>query len=216
MYIEANRNTFLKREPDQANLLPKGSFVNIQKGNSYRIEEILDTHHLHEKLRLSGKSGVTIGDWWVFRPHWDYLEKTPTMAIFTLKQPLKQDGNKYVWGNLSFSDGFWVTASSGAPGYQYRGAHKIRGSGLIPTSDQWRINLPGYHLDTKGIEGWFWHITPDPFMGRWELGLHRDANVLGSAGCIVVPTKVFPTLETYLRERYEEGYKQIKLRAQYT
>jgi hypothetical protein len=49
-----------------------------------------------------------------------------------------------------------------------------------------KISTSGYYLATKGVEGMFYHITPDPFCGRGELGLHRDANVPGSAGCIVV------------------------------
>jgi len=51
-------------------------------------------------------------------------------------------------------------------------------------------------LATPGIEGMFYHITPDPDpdTGRSEFGLHRDSNVAiypGSAGCIVVKTSDF-------------------------
>lgn len=210
--IEAKQNTFLKRTTEQSDELVKGDLLPIVRGQDYRVDSFLDSYHLHVKVRLKTLEGNHVGDWWVFRPHWDFLDTLPLTALFTLKQP-KKGVRGYVWGTLSFSDGFSITASSGAPGFQYSGAHTIRRRGLIPPSDRWRINLPGYHLNTKGIEGWFWHITPDPFLGRSELGLHKDANVLGSAGCIVVPVDVFPSLEDYLKKKQE---KQIKLTVRYT
>ena len=43
-------------------------------------------------------------------------------------------------------------------------------------------------LDTRGVEGLFFHITPDPVGSgvsiRSELGIHYDANVPGTSGCI--------------------------------
>jgi hypothetical protein len=210
--IEANRLTYLKRSPQQANILDDNDKVRIAKGKTYWIDERLEVRGLHECLRISGSGNQPLGIWWVFRPHWDYHESLPVIARFSLKQP--QKGIKdYVWGELSFSDGFGIQASSGQPGYQYKGAHKIRGLGLIPESEDWGINLPGYHLNTRGIEGHFWHITPDPYMGRGELGIHKDANFLGT-GCIVVPTNLFPRLETYLKDK-AKTIKQIKLTVRY-
>jgi hypothetical protein len=212
--IESNRLTYLKRYPEQSSLMDDNDKIRIAKGKTYKVEKNLEVRGLHEHLKLSGSGGQMLGNWWVFRPHWNYRNNLPVVALFTLKQPQKDD-NRYVWGELSFSDGFKIKASSGQPGYQYRGSHRIKGLGLIPESSEWLINLPGYHVNTKGIEGHFWHITPDPFMGRRELGIHKDANVLGSSGCIVTPVNVFPELEDYLRGKSKE-YKQIKLRVKYT
>jgi hypothetical protein len=138
----------------------------------------------------------------------------PITATFTLDQPSRGTPG-YVWGTLRFSDGATFTASSGAPGFQYVGARTVRGKGCIPPGTGWKINLPGYHLNTRGIEGWFWHITPDPRFGRSRLGLHRDANALGSAGCIVTPSPEFPRLKNYL-DRLSKTQKAIDLTVIYT
>ncbi|MEG4963586.1 MULTISPECIES: hypothetical protein [unclassified Microcoleus] len=45
-------------------------------------------------------------------------------------------------------------------------------------------------METRGVEGDFFHITHDPVVSdkgiRGELGLHFDANYPGSAGCVVL------------------------------
>lgn len=84
-----------------------------------------------------------------------------------------------------------VVATSGAAGFQnWTDFHKI-GKGLIPPCDKFVIITGGYKLPTKGIEGMFYPIEPSPvpIYGRSELGLHFDANVPGSAGCIVIENK---------------------------
>ena len=86
--------------------------------------------------------------------------------------------------------------TSGLPGYQYWGASKIKRAGRIPTCKQSNISnyivatnpLPMPH--TKGVNGNFYAITP--FIidvnghPRGDFGIHRDANVPGSAGCPVI------------------------------
>jgi hypothetical protein len=79
-----------------------------------------------------------------------------------------------------------VGATSGLPGWQYKGAHEVSRKGCIPPATDWKISTDGYQSGTKGIEGKFYHITPDPHFGRSELGLHRDANAPGTIGCIAV------------------------------
>lgn len=86
--------------------------------------------------------------------------------------------------------------TSGLPGYQYKEASKIKGRGRAPTCKQ--ANIKSYLVatnplampNTKGINGNFYAITPfivsvngSP---RGDLGIHRDANVPGSAGCLVI------------------------------
>jgi predicted metal-dependent RNase len=66
----------------------------------------------------------------------------------------------------------------------------------------------------------FYHITPDPYKGdgfvRAEIGLHRDANAPGSAGCIVVTNSqmfngtIVPYLAALRREQ-----KSIDLAVEY-
>jgi hypothetical protein len=203
--LQAELPTVLKKSPEQSNLLLPSDKVNVTRGKIYKAE-ILESEGLHDRIKISHDAG----DWWIFRPHWQYLEKEPITARFSLKQPPK-GSNRYIWGELTFSNGTTFIASSGAPGYQYKGAHTIRGRGLIPPSDRWRINLPGYHLNTKGIEGWFFHITPDPHEGRAELGYHQDENVLGSAGCLISPVKVFKEAREYLLGLKEQKFIELEV-----
>lgn len=87
-------------------------------------------------------------------------------------------------------------ATSGLPGYQYKDASKIKGRGRAPTCKQ--VNIKSYLVATnplampniKGVNGNFYPITPfivsvdaNP---RGDLGIHRDANIPGSAGCLVI------------------------------
>lgn len=206
--IIANQPTLLKKHPEQSLLLADNQKILVTPNKSY-TGEILETVGKHDKIRLSHSAG----DWWFYRPHWQ-IRTSEVTATFTLSQP-PRGSRAYVWGELRFSDGATFTASSGAPGWQYSGAHTVRGRGCIPPASDWKINLPGYHLTTRGIEGWFWHITPDPRFGRSQLGLHRDANALGSAGCIVVPTAEYPRLKNYL-DRLSRLQRAIDLAVVYS
>lgn len=82
-------------------------------------------------------------------------------------------------------------ATSGAAGFQNWTDFQRIGKGLIPPFDKFQIRTDGYRLATKGVEGMFYPIEPSPvpMYGRSELGLHFDANVPGSAGCIVIENK---------------------------
>ena len=189
-FIQATTDTVLKKEPLQSPLLTNSQKVDVKTGRRYDIDDVLDQEGLHTKIRL--KHGA--GDWWVFNPHWDMrsLSQDKTLkAIFTIR-PVR--ANFLITGDLEFylGDSLDISfkATSGAIGFQYREAESIRGKGLIPEGKDWKINPNGWWSNTRGIEGMFYHITPDPYIEgsitRAELGLHRDANVPGSAGCIVI------------------------------
>jgi hypothetical protein len=78
-------------------------------------------------------------------------------------------------------------ATSGLPDYQRPDDQWVRGKGPIPEGE-YEIPTEPYWLDTRGVEGLFFHITPDPVGSgnriRSELGIHWDANVPGTSGCI--------------------------------
>jgi len=80
-------------------------------------------------------------------------------------------------------------ATSGCANWQQPGDEWVRGKGPIPAGE-YKIPSEPYWLDTRGVEGDFFHITPDPVVSekgvRAELGIHFDANVPGTAGCIGV------------------------------
>lgn len=219
--ITAKFDTFLKKTPDQASALKEDDLVFVEKNRNYPIEKVLSEYGLHIRVKL----GYGAGDWWVFKPHWDLSDLPNTsLVIAVFKFPVSRS-SKLIEGVLQFYRGdhkeIEVVATSGAIGYQYRGAEKIVGKGQIPEGDHWKINTEGYWLDTKGVEGMFFHITPDPYRGdgfsRSEIGLHRDANVPGSAGCIVVKnSQVFNgQIVSYLAGLSREQ-KSINLSVQYT
>jgi len=96
-----------------------------------------------------------------------------------------------IFGNLRliYPDGNIIDylATSGLPDYQRPNDQWVRGKGPIPQGD-YQIPTEPYWLDTRGVEGLFFHITPDPVGSgdriRSELGVHYDANSPGTSGCI--------------------------------
>jgi hypothetical protein len=67
----------------------------------------------------------------------------------------------------------------------------MRGKEPIPGGFDYKIPTTPYWSDTRGIEGNFFHITPDPVvshmgLARSKFGVDFDANVPGSAGCIAL------------------------------
>jgi Protein of unknown function (DUF2778) len=97
---------------------------------------------------------------------------------------------------LTYPDGVKVDylATSGCTQWQQLEDQWAVARGPIPAGD-YQIPTTPYWLDTRGIEGWFFHITPDPVVSpdgavvRGEFGIHFDANVPGSAGCIVLKNR---------------------------
>ncbi|MEG4964781.1 hypothetical protein [Microcoleus sp. K4-B3] len=101
-----------------------------------------------------------------------------------------------IYGNLQLiypsSEAIDYVATSGCADWQRPGDEWQRGKGPIPAGD-YQIPSEPYYLETRGVEGDFFHITPDPVVSahgiRAELGLHFDANVPGSAGCVVIKNR---------------------------
>jgi hypothetical protein len=108
--------------------------------------------------------------------------------VFTMPLGISQN---LILGNLKliYPDGTPVDylATSGLPDYQRPDDQWARGKGPIPAGE-YQIPTEAYWLDTRGVEGLFFHITPDPVGSgdriRSELGVHWDANVPGTSGCI--------------------------------
>jgi N-acetylmuramoyl-L-alanine amidase len=116
-------------------------------------------------------------------------DRIPDRAVFSMEL---KESRQLLLGHLTFydSDGQIATfvATSGLPGYQSPRHYHTRRKGLCPPYRKLLVNTNGYHLNTIGVEGMFFHVTPDPIpgYGRSEIGIHRDANVDGSSGCIVI------------------------------
>ena len=109
--------------------------------------------------------------------------------IFTMPLGISR---KLILGNLrlTYPDGQNIDylATSGLPDYQRPGDQWVRGKGPIPAGENYEIPTEPYPLETRGIEGLFFHIRPDPVVSgdrvRSELGVHYDANIPGTSGCI--------------------------------
>jgi hypothetical protein len=216
MQYTAKVNTLLKKSPVQGSTLADNEKVVVQAGKKYPVETILETDGLHSHVQL----GFQAGAWWIFLPHWNSEGSGEVKAKFSLKQA---NSDAIIYGALVFTENgseiLRVGATSGQPGYQYENAHTEVGLGCIPPGSGWEISTNGYHLDIDGVNGMFYHITPDPRYGRSEFGLHRDANATrwpGSAGCIVVKTTDFNGKVRPLIEGLKERQPSIPLTVNYT
>ncbi len=92
--------------------------------------------------------------------------------------------------------GVKLRATSGLSGYQKKGDWRIKRRGYIPPShqlipQQWSVSTQRLWIpNVKGVEGSFYAIAPFvirlPGVARGDFGIHFDANVPGSSGCIVI------------------------------
>lgn len=85
------------------------------------------------------------------------------------------------------------SATSSLRGRQYRGSWELKG-GLIPPGQAYRVaTAPLWMPNIKGVEGSFYAITPFEIqtagVTRGDFGVHFDANVPGSMGCVVLTTQ---------------------------
>jgi hypothetical protein len=109
--------------------------------------------------------------------------------IFTMPLGVSQ---KLIVGSLKlyYPNGQIIdyVATSGLPDWQRREDQWARARGPLPAGENYEIPTEPYWLDTRGVEGLFFHITPDPTGSgdriRSELGIHWDANLPGTSGCI--------------------------------
>jgi len=108
---------------------------------------------------------------------------------------LQHTASDLLYGNLQliYPDGNKIDylATSGCEGWQQHGDQWQRAKGPIPQGFDYKIPTTPYWSDSRGIEGNFFQITPDPVVSptglvRSEFGIHFDANFPGSAGCIVL------------------------------
>ena len=109
--------------------------------------------------------------------------------IFTMPLGVSQ---KLIVGSLKlyYPNGQIIdyVATSGLPDWQRPEDQWVRARGPLPAGENYEIPTEPYWLDTRGVEGLFFHITPDPVVSgdliRSELGIHWDANLPGTSGCI--------------------------------
>jgi hypothetical protein len=129
--------------------------------------------------------------------------------------------------NTKNKDNKWTTpliwsALSSIGTKQYFESWNMQG-GLIPPqyrlieNKSYTVNLNPISMpNVKGVQGNFYKIDPylvvtDKKKKRGDFGIHRDANVLGSLGCIVMSDDRFEDFERNIKELYDNGIKSIPL-----
>jgi hypothetical protein len=113
--------------------------------------------------------------------------------------------------------GRWV-ATSGLGAYQKIGGYNKQGGGCIPPTYELSPPLnkylvqcePTYLPHVKGVEGNGYEIKPFEVktrqgIERSDLLIHRDANVPGSMGCIVLPGDEFADFEKAFNRQCPAG-----------
>jgi hypothetical protein len=157
------------------------------------------------------------------------VETLPASAIFKFS---RAKSSALLKGSLSILDDsgnriLEAVATSGLPGYQSADDHWRLGKGLIPSEEMIvnspiRISTDGYPLETVGVEGYFFPILPEVFRRddgytRSEFGVHFDANVPGSSGCIVLPKRnEFDIFIDLMQKANRAGRKEIPLKIVYS
>jgi hypothetical protein len=118
-------------------------------------------------------------------------------------------------------------ATSGSIGNQSSSSVDDRGRGPIPPVNA--IGIDHYTVATaplnmtsvKGVEGNFYKIDPHfvqiEGVQRGDFGIHRDANVPGSAGCVVLRTPTgWQGFEADMKTLATAGIKQVPLLVSYS
>jgi hypothetical protein len=91
----------------------------------------------------------------------------------------------------------------------------------VPKLYSWTVTLEEQYRATIGIEGKCFQILPvyvttDKGGYRGEFFIHRDANVPGSQGCIVLTGERFQHLIKTFASLREQGYKELPLFVTYS
>lgn len=154
----------------------------------------------------------------------------PTLT-FDMKLP-KFRSWELLTGSLTLKEtanaaGIKFLATSGCCAYQYDKSFLIPGRGCLPPSEvlapkTWEVETRAIELQqVKGVEGNFYAIKPFAvsFMGvrRSDLGIHQDANVPGSAGCIVIRDREhWKLFQEKMRGFALKGIQRLPLVVKYT
>lgn len=148
----------------------------------------------------------------VYSGHWD-RDKGLDWGRLTLNCTQK--------GNLSI----WIATSSAGSRQTYD--WQFKRNGALPANNN--TITKRYHILTtpedsrhvKGVEGSFYRIYPNIIKTtrgtvRSACGIHKDANLPGSLGCVVMSADRFRDFETQIALLKKEGIKQIPLQVQYS
>jgi len=124
--------------------------------------------------------------------------------------------------------GIKLQATSGCSGFQYSGSWRLKGRGPLPPSKAiepmtWSVSTQRLWLPhVRGVEGSFYAIAPfsvrvDEKTTRGDFGIHFDANVPGSAGCIVLPIQDhWDVFRKWIADLAHQKIQQVTLSVTYS
>lgn len=135
------------------------------------------------------------------------------------------------WGRLSLNClergnlNIWTATSSAGNRQNYESQFML--NGCIPSNNNTKdkkyhiLTVPEDSRHVKGVEGSFYRIYPNDIVTtkntvRRAIGIHKDANLPGSNGCIVMSPDRFISFELAMRELKNKGIKQVPLQVQYS
>lgn len=117
-------------------------------------------------------------------------------------------------------------ATSGLANYQASSSMSVRGRGPIPSTsvtklDHYKVlTAPIPMPNLPGVEGNFYKVNPHMVnvegVERGDFGIHFDANVPGSAGCIVLRTQIgWDAFQADVKSLKSQGLKELPLIVSY-
>lgn len=143
------------------------------------------------------------------------VDSPQLLLSFRFNNPVNSNSAVLEMGKLKLTtpnENILYSATSGLPKYQNLASSKIRRKGRIPSCSQAGIanyvvkTNPIWLPNTQGVNGNFYPISPFVVSvqgnTRSDLGIHRDTNVAGSAGCLVI------TLEDHWKQ-FEAKMKSL-------
>jgi hypothetical protein len=158
---------------------------------------------------------------------------TPAQPLATFKMRLPQGSDDALitgtFDLIGTQKPRQFTCTSGQPGYQYQGSTHMKGKGPLPScaeigiDNYWILTEELERFETKGIEGYAFHIVPDPVeirgIVRGEFMVHNDTNRAvfpGSSGCIVfIFDNGWNIWRDCMKELREKGIEKIPLKVLY-
>lgn len=84
--ITSRQQTWLKKEPIQANAIPNDGKAKVYQGRTYRKNKILSRKNNHTQIEMDFKMGT----WWVFDEHWDGLYTDTSIKPYEIVDGFKR------------------------------------------------------------------------------------------------------------------------------
>lgn len=115
----------------------------------------------------------------------------------------------------------WIASSSystkqGRESFHQRGGY-LPPEYRVPGLKHWEVKTnPIYMPNVKGVQGNFYQLLPfevvtDRKGKRSDFGIHKDANVPGSLGCIVMSDNRFAQFEKWMESLAKKGIEKLPL-----